>query len=685
MPAYRKAKCITEKKNMNMDKKRIEHGPTLSVIIPIYKCEPYIDECLTSVLSQDFTDYEILCVYDGERVDGSGAQKYSSDSRIKLIEKEHGGLSDTRNVGYNNCIGKYIYYLDSDDYLAPNSFSKMIDQMDYFDLDILCFDAKTFVDGKDAEIQNRYGRDLKVKGVVNGKLLLNVMINNDSFRSPVWLFCIRKSFYDEHGFSFEKGVLHEDELFTYQCMMLAKRTKWIPDQINQHRVRADSIMGATVSHKNFDGYLHVYLGMLKFNIKNDIDATFSSRFLYRMRKLALKTYGSLSNDEKLKVAPLDEDSLKILSSNAEDLAEIFKKRNKQYQLSGIIESYQSKISHPAISIIMPVYNSSRYLRQALDDIFNQSVQSFELICVDDGSSDNSLSILEQYARQYDNMYILPQKNRHAGAARNFGMSVARGDYLIFLDSDDRFDERMLEYALDSLLVNESDLVMFEADIFDNISGKTICAPWLMRPEISDSAFNPKSKKNLFQITTGNPWNKMFKSSYIRELNLKFQILPRSNDLFFVYTAMANASKISLVHEVLIHYRKNNPLSLQGTNTKTPLAFYHALYGLKKRLVADNLYEIYKQTFINLCVRNIINNIKSVHSLKSISAIFLHLKWHILSDLDIKGIDEDSYYNKEDYIELRRIMTITLFSYLKERAKVNEVGYIEAIKRYCRRE
>ena len=107
-----------------------------------------------------------------------------------------------------------------------------------------------------------------------------------------------------------------------------------------------------------------------------------------------------------------------------------------------------------ISIIVPVYNAVAYLRKSLDSIVNQSYRDIEFIFVDDGSCDDSLAILKEYEAADKRVTVLHQENRGAGAARNYGMSVAGGKYLLFLDCDDIFETSMVEKGEFSLQVQD---------------------------------------------------------------------------------------------------------------------------------------------------------------------------------------------------------------------------------------
>ncbi len=97
-----------------------------------------------------------------------------------------------------------------------------------------------------------------------------------------------------------------------------------------------------------------------------------------------------------------------------------------------------------VSVIVPVYNAQQYLKDTLDTIIGQSLKSIEIICVDDGSSDESLSILKDYQNKDSRLIVLTQQNQYAGVARNNGLNIARGKYVVFWDADDLFEKNALE-------------------------------------------------------------------------------------------------------------------------------------------------------------------------------------------------------------------------------------------------
>lgn len=200
----------------------------------------------------------------------------------------------------------------------------------------------------------------------------------------------------------------------------------------------------------------------------------------------------------------------------------YNNRKSRTTIKNIISNKESNF--PKVSVIIPVYNSANYLSQCLDSILNQTLKEIEIICVDDGSTDDSLSILNKYSKLDNRIKILKQNNKGGGIARNYGMSVAKGKYLSFLDSDDFFDENLLNETVNAAENNLADIVIFQFqtynttnDTYNNISYS------FKRENFPNNLFNYHSNpKDFFQSFNPAPWNKLFLHSFIK----KWFIFPR---------------------------------------------------------------------------------------------------------------------------------------------------------------
>ncbi|MCQ2958500.1 MAG: glycosyltransferase, partial [Candidatus Gastranaerophilales bacterium] len=121
---------------------------------------------------------------------------------------------------------------------------------------------------------------------------------------------------------------------------------------------------------------------------------------------------------------------------------------------------------PEVSVIMPVYNTEKYLRECLDSIINQTLKDIEIICVDDGSKDDSGKILDEYAQKDNRIKVIHNKNQGAAPSRNQGISIAQGKYLSILDSDDIFDTNMLELLFNKAEQNDADITICKSQGID---------------------------------------------------------------------------------------------------------------------------------------------------------------------------------------------------------------------------
>ena len=126
-----------------------------------------------------------------------------------------------------------------------------------------------------------------------------------------------------------------------------------------------------------------------------------------------------------------------------------------------------------VSVILPVYNVEKYLKECLDSILNQTLQEIEVICVDDGSTDRSLEILREYEKKDKRVIVLTQENKGAGAARNKGLAIAKGEYLSFLDSDDFFASGMLEEAYRRCVEKKAQICVYQVLRYNEKTKETI--------------------------------------------------------------------------------------------------------------------------------------------------------------------------------------------------------------------
>ena len=258
---------------------------------------------------------------------------------------------------------------------------------------------------------------------------------------------------------------------------------------------------------------------------------------------------------------------------------------------------QNKINYtPKVSVIIPVYNVEAYLRQCLDSVIKQTLEEIEIICVDDGSTDNSLEILKEYAAKDKRITVLKQKNLHAGVARNAGLAVARGEYLSFLDSDDFFELNMLEETYKKITEDSSDIVIFGSFVYDQLQKADVRKTMYAEKFVQKSPFTPQEfAQDLFLISNPNAWTKLFKRETVRKNKVFFESLSSCNDITFVNTMLTLAHSISLMNTPYVHYRINTKINISANRGEKVICFVYAIKKLKDNLIKYRTYNLYKDT------------------------------------------------------------------------------------------
>ena len=247
--------------------------PSISVIVPVYKVEPYIRECLDSIINQTFTDFEIICVDDGTPdLSADICEQYSKDdSRVRVIHRFNGGLSNARNTGADFANGDILFFVDSDDILPPNSLELIVHNMKKENLDFLVFESDTLIETEDLSSRERkqfqqYCNRTDTTPVMTGLELLEIMLNEGAYRSPVQFTAIRRMSYIEHRIHCYPNILHEDNLYTVEALLSLQRTMYLSEILYIRRVRPESIMTSKKSFNNFYGYFKCYTEMMKLCI-----------------------------------------------------------------------------------------------------------------------------------------------------------------------------------------------------------------------------------------------------------------------------------------------------------------------------------------------------------------------------------------------------------------------------------
>lgn len=225
----------------------------VTVIIPVYNAENYLRECLNSVVNQTYKNIEIIAVNDGSTDDSLNIlnqyeQKYDN---IYVLNQENQGQSVARNRGIEIATGDYIYFLDSDDYIATDTFQVLIDKFEEHNVDLVKFSAEVVVDGIDIQVnENKYNFDKHFKeGKVYSKdefLETNIKFFNPS---PV-LYMVKKELLQNNKIWYKPGIIHEDDLFTVEIVLNTNKAIYVSKNLYKRRFRENSVMTTTnIEHR----------------------------------------------------------------------------------------------------------------------------------------------------------------------------------------------------------------------------------------------------------------------------------------------------------------------------------------------------------------------------------------------------------------------------------------------------
>ena len=332
-----------------------------------------------------------------------------------------------------------------------------------------------------------------------------------------------------------------------------------------------------------------------------------------------------------------------------------------------MEKSVNKRIMPDVSVIIPTYNVKKYIRECLDSLVNQTWTNFEVICVDDGSDDGTCDIIREYTKKDSRINLVEMDHcGFAGVMRNEGLHRARGEYCLFLDSDDFFEPYMLEHSLKKIREDNADICMFDARMYYQMTGKTGVNRVVLKKEYLPETipFEGKSFKYIFNISTGCPWVNLIKKKLIDESHIEYMALSRYNDLYFINLMLASAKRITILPEVLVNYRQI-PTSLQANNTKTPWDWYLALKALKSKLIELGIYKDVELSFRNDAFGVAIYNLCSLKSADAFCQVYDRLKNELFKELGLENFTrEECYsYNDKKYAIYEKIQQYTATEYL----------------------
>lgn len=337
-------KLEKSKKNKNVEIIAGESYPAkVSIIIPVYNVEKYLDECLDSICGQTLKEIEIICVNDGSTDKSLDILKRYAydDQRIIVLSQENSGLSVARNSGIKFAHSEYIYFCDSDDKLEITALENLYNRAKKDNLEMLYFNADVFFENK--ELENRlyqyktyYVRKKDYKKIYDGKDMLNSLLKNKDYIPSAYLNFLKRDFVLNNQLLFEPGILHEDNLWSFKCALTANRVGYYPKAFFHRRIRENSIVSQKKSFEHAYGYFISAIHGIEFlktvRLSND-EFENINKLILRWIRNSQDIYGQLSNDEKSIYENLNNNEkimfkILILRGKEESVNHIFDKIDK---------------------------------------------------------------------------------------------------------------------------------------------------------------------------------------------------------------------------------------------------------------------------------------------------------------------------------------------------------------------
>lgn len=324
-----------------------------------------------------------------------------------------------------------------------------------------------------------------------------------------------------------------------------------------------------------------------------------------------------------------------------------------------------------ISVIVPIYNVEKYLYECIDSICRQTYNKLEIILVNDGSKDNCGKICDEYAKRDKRIKVIHKENGGLSSARNAGLDIAKGEYISFIDSDDKIANNFFEKLYKLSKINNADIVECNFLKFENEITVTETKENIKVYSSREMQHRLYSDEN---IRTKVVWNKLYKK-YIYK-NLRFPLGKINEDEFCTYKAFDNCKKNIVIINLPLYYYRYNPTSIMGS--KFSIKRYDILEALEER---ENYY--IERKYDELYVKTIMIHIKTLIWLYTLTIEHLEDPTEKLKYIHNKVKNKYKKVKKDKRISLKfKLMTIFFIKFPNRIAKVKKIKFLNnLIKKY----
>lgn len=533
-----------------------KHDELLSVVLPTYGVEDYLAACLETVL-QIKTLHEVIVVNDcSPDLSLEIAQSYANrDARVVVISNaENKGLGASRNVGARNATGKYLLFADSDDLLVPAAVDRMVETLEVTSSSFATAPADEFGRHK---FRKRYWTTTSAifrAGALRTTLEKHPELIHDH---TAWTKVFRRTFWLDNGLEWAEGVKCEDVRASSKAYAIADAVDVVPAIAYLYRRRPGSITSTLSDDTVIGDWARETLAALR-NVSGHDRAWQAA-----MQKVISVELRSRMAVYRRGLAPAEEaafeDLLAYLASNSSESTLNSSDPETREALDALKPLRRDDVlrdpplpgnRNPLLSVVMPTYNVEEWVGDTIKSILNGSWDNFELIVVDDGSSDHTVEIIRRFQEQDSRIRLFKNPGSGGAQARNFGADRAVGEYLIFVDGDDLISRQAFQQLIGSLESTGSQMAIGDFQKF-----------WPTSTWQNSAAFGLAERKTGTTLVRspkliGNRtcWNRMFRTTFYREAGIHFPSSPRANDILPMTLAMSKAESIDVVPEIVYSYR-----------------------------------------------------------------------------------------------------------------------------------
>ncbi|ENV61497.1 glycosyltransferase family 2 protein [Acinetobacter soli] len=578
-------------------KNRIERvlKPKVSIIVPIYNVEEYIEQCVNSILQQTLDEIEVILVNDGSTDKSLEKIKKiaENDARVVIINNSHasGNSGMPRNQALMKATGEYIAFVDSDDWIEKSMLEVLYNEAVIKSADIVA--SGGFYREKENDIE-------EVK-VANGQYLPEKNTRAELFLGGqfpiVWYRIYKKDLIINNGIRFGETKTSADLPFAFKALFKANKVVQVEGSYYHYRFNR---VGSTIerrkgedafellkSYENIENFLrknNAYVEYIPYVVFKAI-----GDYTYNLRLLDEKYHNAFSIAIAKLVAVHKSETSKTQIFNKYWLSVLEKLEQYEKLEDDMLNSILSKqVKKPKITVIMPAHNVEKYISKAVDSILNQKLKELEIVIINDGSTDNTQSKINNFLAKDTKIKSIELNlaSGNAGTPRNIGLAVATGEYIGFVDSDDYITPSMFETLYTEAKNKNADIVTQSSFMrVENGIEKKISIDYKEFYDIKDRLNVYKS--NYFS----NIWNRIYKNDLIKSNSIYFPNIYLSEDMCFSFVTHAFANKAIKVGGCYYNYNYNRNDSTTKLRTmEKGIEILKSFEQIKDYFESFNLYD-----------------------------------------------------------------------------------------------